>query len=61
MEMDEKLLDKYADIFGESFPTYQVAITRSDAEVAEIIKECIEKNRTAYQLGYCTDDDDVLY
>lgn len=59
--MNEELLNKYADRFGESFPTFQIARTRTDAEVAEIIKECLEKNKDVYQLGYCVDDSDILY
>lgn len=58
--MDE-LLAKYAEMFGDGFPTYQIALERSDTEVEEIIKECLEAGKDAYELGYCTDDMDVEY
>lgn len=58
--MDE-LLQKYVDAFGEGFPTYQLARTRTDDEIVSLIKTCLEKNKTAYELGYVTDDIDDEY
>lgn len=58
--MDE-LLEKYIKTFGEGFPMYQIGRNKSDNEIMEIIQQCLEKNKTAYDLGFTTDDLDVLY
>ena len=58
--MDE-LFEEYADMFDDSFPMYQIARTRPEKETERIIKECLSKKRDAYELGYCTDDMDILY
>lgn len=58
--MDE-LLKAYAEEFGEGFPMYQIARTRTDAETEKIIKECLDLKQDAYELGYVTDDMDILY
>lgn len=50
MLMDK--LDRYSEKFGEGFPMIPVAWGRSDAEVEQIIDNCIEQNKTAYDLGY---------
>lgn len=50
------LFEKYAEMFDDGFPTIPLATGRTDAEVAEIIKECLSKNKDVYALGYCKDD-----
>lgn len=45
-------LDKYAEVFGEGFPMIPVAWGRSDAEVEKLIDNCLDKKKTAYELGY---------
>ena len=55
------LIGKYIDMFGEGFPTYQVFRSRTTEECIEIVKQCIDQNKTAYDLGYCTDDDNIEY
>ncbi len=57
--MDE-WMDKYADAFDDGFPTIPLAWGRSDAEVIAIIKECIEKGKDVYALGY-VENSDVIY
>lgn len=54
-------MKKYAEKFGDGFPMFQIGRSRTDEEIVEIIKECIEKGKDAYELGYVTDDPDVLY
>ena len=58
--MDDLLLE-YADTFGEGFPMYQIGRTRSETEIVNILKDCLEKNKDAYSLGYCTDEIDYQY
>ena len=57
--MDE-WLKKYRDKFGDGFPTFQL-LGYSDEEIIEIIKDCINKNKNAYELGYVTDENDIAY
>lgn len=58
--MDELLFDYYEE-FGDGFPMYQIGRTRTDAETEKIIKRCLELKQDAYELGYVTDDMDILY
>ena len=59
--MMDELMEKYREMFGEAFPSYQITRTRSDEEVVAILNECIDKKKDAYELGYCTDDEDTFY
>lgn len=59
--MLDAYLDKYYEKFGEALPTYQIARTRTDEQIIAIIKECIEKSKDVYELGYCTDNLDMEY
>lgn len=60
-EQFDELLGAYIDKFGEGFPTYQICRGRTIEESVEIIRECIAKEKDAYELGYCTLDEDVYY
>lgn len=60
MEIDN-YLKKYIDKFGEGFPMYQLGRGRSDDEIIEIIKGCIDSGMTAYEKGLVTDDEDIDY
>ena len=57
----EELQEKYREMFGENLPTYQICRGRTDEEVNAILRECIDKGKDVYDLGYCTLDDDVKY
>lgn len=57
----EELQEKYREMFGENLPTYQICRGRMDEEVNAILRECIDKGKDVYDLGYCTLDDDVEY
>lgn len=59
--MIEKLLYEYIDMFGDSFPMYQLARGKTDNEIEAIIKKCIDSKKSAYDLGLCTLDEDVIY
>lgn len=59
--MLDELLDEYIEKFGEGFPTYQVLRGRTEEESIKIVQECINKEKDAYELGYCTLDDDIEY
>lgn len=60
MEVDE-YLKKYAQTFDEGFPMYQLGRTRSEKEIIEIIKRCLDEQKTAYDLGLVTDDLEIEY
>lgn len=53
--------DKYLEKFGEAFPMIPMAWGRTQEEISDIIKECLEKNKTVYDLGYITDKEEVIY
>lgn len=54
-------LQQYAKRFGDGFPTIPLAWGRSEAEVIDIIKECLEKGKDVYEMGLLSDDEDVEY
>lgn len=54
-------LEKYAKRFGEGFPTIPLAESRTEEEVIEIIRECLDKGKDVYELGYVEDDEDLQY
>ena len=53
-------MEQYEEVFDDTFPRSQMT-GRSDAEILQIISECIKKKKDVYDLGYLTLDDDVLY
>lgn len=59
--MLDEYLDKYYDKFGEALPMYQIARTRTDDEVIDVIKDCLKQGKDVYELDYCTLDEDVMY
>lgn len=59
--MLEELMNQYLDRFGDGFPTFQLARTHSDAEVADMIKECLAQGKNVYEMGFVEDDPDELY
>ena len=59
--MIDEYLQKYVDAFGEGFPMYQLGRTRTDEEIISIIEKCLSENKTAYDLGLVTDDEDTEY
>lgn len=60
MKIDE-YLQKYVDRFDEGFPMYQLGRSRTEEEIIEIIKECLDSGQNAYDLGLVTDDEDIEY
>lgn len=57
----EKAFETYKTVFGDYFPTVPLAVSRTEDEVIGIINECFEKGRDVYELGYISDDLDILY
>ena len=45
-------LERYSEVFGEGFPMIPVAWGRSDEEVEKLVDNCLDKRKTAYELGY---------
>ena len=60
MGLDDYLA-KYAEAFGDGFPMYPLGCGRTNEEVIEIIKRCLEAEKDAYEMGLVTDDLDVDY
>ena len=50
-EAIERLMEEYWEMFGETFPTIPLAWDSTDDEVEKMLRECIGKKKTAYQLG----------
>lgn len=59
--MLDKLLEEYTIKFDDGFPTIPLAWGRSDAEVAEMIKQCLKAGKDAYEMGFLEDDPGTLY
>lgn len=59
--MIDEYLQKYVDTFGEGFPMYQLGRTRSESEIIDIIKRCLEEKKDAYDIGLVTDNEDIEY
>lgn len=53
-------INKYDDRFEGGFPTIPLAWGRSDPEIIDIIKECLDKGKDVYELGY-VEITDVMY
>jgi len=58
--MDEYLA-LYNERFGEGFPMYQLGRGRTDDEVIEIIKRCIDTGTDVYTMGLVSEDDEDMY
>ena len=59
--MLDKKLAEYLEIFKEGFPMIPLKWGRTDKQVIEIIDRCLKEKKDVYELGYITDDDDVMY
>lgn len=57
----EKALEQYKTVFGDYFPTVPLAVSRAEDEVIQIIHECLKQGKDVYELGYISDDSDILY
>lgn len=55
----QKALERYKKKFNDDFPTIPFD-SREDAEIIDIIDECIEENKDVYDLGYLLLDD-IMY
>ena len=62
--MPEELLEAmndYREVFGDSFPTIPLAVYSPPDEAIAIIRECLEKKKDVYELGYVTSDSSIMY
>lgn len=59
--MMDKFLKEYRDRFGEGFPMIPLGWGRTEEETIELIKKCLNANKDAYEMGFLTEDGDVLY
>jgi len=59
--MIDEYLKKYAETFNEGFPMIPLGWGRTDKEIIDIIKKCLDEGKTVYELGFVDDDDDILY
>lgn len=50
--MMDEMLDKYAEMFDDGFPMIPLGWGRSESEIIDIIKECLDKGKDVYELGY---------
>lgn len=55
----QKALERYKKKFNDDFPTIPFD-SQEDAEIIDIIDECIEENKDVYDLGYLSLDD-IMY
>lgn len=51
----QKVFKEYANTFGDNFPMYQLGRDRSEDEVVEMIKRCLDEGKDVYELGYLPD------
>ena len=55
--MIDELMEKYLDMFGDSFPTMILARGKTDEEVAQMIQSCLDVRQDVYEIGYIEDED----
>ena len=55
MTLNEATIE-YNKRFGDGFPT----IVFTEERAIEIMLDCIDKGKDAYELGYVTDDEDEV-
>lgn len=60
MGLDEYLM-RYLAKFGEGFPMYQLGRGRSNEEIIEMIKDCLELNMDVYEAGLLSDPEEEEY
>jgi len=61
MLLIDKMMEEYAAKFGDGFPSYQIMRSRTEEETIEIIKDCLEQDKDAYELGYVSDEEEIEY
>lgn len=56
-----KAIKEYEQVFEDGFPTIPLVTSKPTEEVIAIIRECFEKKKDVYDLGYLTLDDGIMY
>lgn len=59
--MLQEKMKEYAEKFDDGFPMIPLGWGRTDAELIDIIDECLQKNKDVYDLGYVEDSDGLEY
>ena len=59
--MLQEKMKEYAEKFDDGFPMIHLGWGRTDAELIDIIDECLRKNKDVYDLGYVEDSDGLEY
>lgn len=59
-ELEAKIRE-YERTFNDDFPTYPLALSRTNDETIKLIDRCLEEKKDVYELGFMTDDTDTLY
>ena len=59
--MLQEKMKEYAEKFDDGFPMIPLGWGRTDAELIDIIDECLRKNKDVYDLGYVEDSDGLEY
>jgi hypothetical protein len=57
----QELLKQYAQRFGDGFPTIPLAWGRTQEEVEDLIKQCLDAGKDAYEMGFVEDNTDLVY
>lgn len=54
-------LGEYAKRFDDGFPMYPLGFGRTNTEIIDIIKKCLETGQDVYEMGLVSDDLDLEY
>lgn len=57
----QKALKKYYDMFGDGFPTVPLFWGGTEEEHLKMVNECIKQKKTATEMGYYHESNDLLY
>ena len=60
-EEQVKAIDENERAFSDNFPADPLAVSRPPEEVISIIRECLEKKKDVYELGYLSLDENIMY
>ena len=56
-----KAMDDYERAFSDNFPADPLVVSRPPEEVISIIRDCLDKKKDVYELGYLSLDENIMY
>lgn len=56
-----KAMEDYERVFSDNFPADPLVVSRPPEEVISIIRECLDKKKDVYELGYLSLDENIMY